>query len=690
MYKALHKPEIEVKISELTFLYSTAIFICILSFLAIYRFGTFDKEFHIPLALTMFHNDIYPPRDFYKPDYVLLYHYGGDLLSGAISYFCNLEIFTSYELMSSVLSGTTFLSLFALAWIITRNFKLSFLASFCTYFGGGLLWLDASIRYFFKLLPPSYTNWNFLQTFFNIGIHGGIIDAPSVITFLSTSGLGIPLIILSLILFWHMHEEPELKKTFIYIVFITISLFSLFISAEWLYATFWAGVIPFLFLLIPKKKFKFIAAVFLLLIISVALSKSIGNALFMQDPIQHLGRVNIFEISLKQKLFTVISWGRLSEQLMNYQEVPCFSWQFISEFGLSFILLPIAIIYLFKSKNMFALLLFFIAAFTMPAPAIIDFKINPVDLNRLFNFGNIILIMLISCGIGFLFKSFMKNKILILIYLICFCLSPLAGLLGAVVFTPYIYSDKLFVQEVFDNFQKIKSLEALNAYFKQLSFAANRAKHSPANNFQNEIDFLKTHSNPGDVAISSSIDIPVYAGVYAIIPSGKWLYKDLLYSSFDSTFLTTLTTLDPFLLDELNIKWILISNDSRNNLPIETQKLLLNNNLFNLVYVNPDKKYEIYHIENIKQFLNQFSRKTAWLLTNSKGQPAETAQLNSNVISLFPKSKDALAYLKSVQDLKPELKKVLITSQAIVISNLENQIKQSNINIVLEKRFDDL
>src|SRR3989338_3083687 len=94
---ALHKPETEVKTSKLTFLYLTATLISIFSFLAISRFGAFDKEFHIPLALTIFHNDIYPPRDFYKPDYVLLYHYGGDLLAGAISYFCNLEIFTSYE-----------------------------------------------------------------------------------------------------------------------------------------------------------------------------------------------------------------------------------------------------------------------------------------------------------------------------------------------------------------------------------------------------------------------------------------------------------------------------------------------------------------------------------------------------------------------------------------------------------------
>ncbi len=685
--KALHKPEMEANTSELAFLYLTATVICILSFLAIYRFGTFDKEFHIPLALTIFHNNIYPPHDFYKPDYVLLYHYGGDLFAGAISYFCNLEIFTSYELISSVLSGTTFLSLFALAWLITKDFKLSFLAGFCAYFGGGLLWLDACIKYFFKLLPPNYANWNFLQTFFNIGIHGGIIDAPSVMTFLSTSGLGTPLMILSLILFWHMYEETRLKEIFIYIVFITISLFGLFISAEWLYATFWAGVIPFLLFLISKKKLKFIASVFLLLIISATLSKSIGNPLFMQDPIQHLGRANIFDISLKQKLFTVMSWGRLSEQLMNYQEVSCFSWQFISEFGLSLILLPIAVIYLFKSKNMFVLLLFFIAAFTIPIPAIIEFKINPVDLNRLFNFGNIILIMLISCGIGFFYKNFMKNKILILIYLTCFCLSPLMGLFSSIVFTPYIYSDKIFVQEVFDNLKKIKSIEVLNAYFKQLSFAADKAKHSPANNFQNEIYFLKTHSSPGDVAISSSVDIPAYAGVYTIIPSGKWLYKDLLYSDFDSTFLTTLTTLDPLILDELNIRWILISNDSKNNLPIETQKLLLNNRLFNLVYVSRDKKYEIYHIENVKQFLNQFPRRTAWLLTNSKGQPVESAQLNSNVISLFPKSKDALAYLRSIQDSKPELKKVLITSQALTIDGLERQIKDSMLNITLDKKF---
>ena len=145
----------------------------------------------------------------------------------------------------------------------------------------------------------------------------------------------------------------------------------------------------------------------LILSTSLLLNKSIGNALFLQDITQNLGRTNIFALGIKETLFTVIGWGRLTSHVMHHQTVSCFSWYFICELGLSIILFPIAIIYLIKTKNNLGYLLFLSAACTMPIPTIVNFKLNPVELVRLFAFGNVILILLIICGISYLYKPFL-------------------------------------------------------------------------------------------------------------------------------------------------------------------------------------------------------------------------------------------------------------------------------------------
>lgn len=686
-YKTLYKIEAEITNLQLISIICIGTIISILSFLAMYRFGPFDNEFHIQLASTLFHNNIYPPRDFYRPEYVLLYHFGGDLLAGAISHICGTSISRGFELMSFIFSGVTFLSLFSVAWILTKNFNLSLIGSFCTYFSGGLLWLDAIIRYVSNNLPSSSYKWSFLETFFNVGIHGAITDGPWIFTLLSTAGIGTPVLIFSLILFWKMIEENNLKAYISHIIFLLVSLFTLFLSAEWLYMTFLGAVIPFLLFLVVKKQKQFLIPIVVLLTLSVILNKTLGNTLFLQDTIQSLGRANIFNIGIKKSLLHVMSWGRLSKNIMDYKEISSFSWDFISEFGLSFFLFPISIIYLIKTKNKFAFLLFLTAITTIPLPVILDFKLNPVDANRLFSFGNSMLVLLITCGIGVLFNQFFQNKTLLITYLTAFCLSPVSGLVSSAVFTPYIFSSKSYVKEIFDNFKRVKSLDDLKIYFVRLDKLVRAIKNRDTSNYEKEIQFLSLNSKPKDVAISSLTDVPAYAGVYTLIPAGKWLYKDLIYSFYDSIYLSTLTTLDPYLLDELNIKWIFLSNNSKNNLPKETQGILSNTELCKLIYSRDDKSYEIYHVNETKNLLSNFSRKTAWTLVNSKGQPIELVALEPIKITLFPSLKSALLYLKLLQTIKPELKKELVTAQVVVIDSLEKQIKSNNLVIKLDKKF---
>lgn len=688
--KNLNLVKKEISNIQLITVSTVALVICILTFFAVSKYGTFDRESHMPIAMTMFHNNVYPPRDCFRPDYVLLYHYGGDLLAGAVYYITNFNISSAYEAVSTILSGTTFLSFFALAWLLTKNFKLSLIAGFCTYFGGGLLWLDAMVRYLTKHFPEGASDWSFLQTYLNLGIHGGINNAPSVLSFISTFDLGNPLLIFSLAMFWKMIEG---KNIIFYILFLSLALFPLFLTADWLYVTFWAAVMPFLIVLWINNKKKFIVYSFILLFISMFLNKSIGNALFLQDPIQNLGRTNIFDIGIKENPFTVVGWGRISHYVMNYQTISCFSWDFICELGLTLFLSPLVIIYLIKTKNNFTILLFLSALMTMPAPVIIDFKLNPVELVRLFSFGNNMLILLITCGIAFLYKPFLQKNILILIYTIAFTLSPVSQLLTGAILSPHFYSDKFLVQTVLNDFKNLRSFNDYINYYGLFNKFILNSKNRIFNSFKNEIDFFKANGKPKDVAISSVYEIPTYAGTYSLIPARRLIYWEQLYSPFNTLFETSFNTLDPYLLNELNIKWVLLRNDLKTKLPKEAKDNLNNAELFKLVYTSPDKTettkewFEIYKSNDFENLLNKYPRKTAWLLINKQGQPIVTSEIEKNKIALFPTSKEALSHLKILFGNNPSLKKELITAQPVAIQAFEKQILDSMLNILLDKRF---
>ncbi len=671
---------------QLIFSFTTAIIICFLTFIAISKFGTFDREAHIPMAMTMFRNNVYPPRDCFRPDYVLLYHYGGDLLAGAVQYITKLDISTSYELIATILSGTMFLSLFALCWLLTSSFKISFIGGFCSYFGGGLLWLDAILRYFTKNLPDGATSWTFLQTLLNLGIHGGINNAPSVLTFISTFDLGNPLLICSLILFWKMTQEKDFKSGIYHIFFIITALFTLYLTADWLYITFFATVMPFQLFLLKDNKKQFIISTLIIIGISMFLSKSIGNALFLQDFTQNLGRTNIFDVGIKNQLFSVVSWGRLPQHVMNYQTISCFSWDFICELGLSLFLLPIAIIYILKTKNRFASLLFLSALVTMPVPTVIDFKLNPVELVRLFSFGNIILILLITCGISFLYKSFIKNNLLITSHIIVFCLSPILQLLFGVILSPNIYANKPLVQTVCDDLRKAKSPSEVIQYLKSYSNYMHLSKDRIKNSFKTEMEFFRLQSKPKDVALSVIHEIPSYVGVYSLLPSRTLIYWAQLYSPHNTLYETTFATLDPFLLKELNIKWLLTNQELKAKLPKETQDLLNNPDIFSPALISPNK-LTIYRVNDLEDIIKTSVRKTAWMLINKDGYPISSGIPGKGKIILFPSLKDSLKELESLQSKDPILKKQLITAQAVIIQSLEKQITNSMLEIDLEKRF---
>ena len=230
-------------------------------------------------------------------------------------------------------------------------------------------------------------------------------------------------------------------------------------------------------------------------------------------------------------------------------------------------------------------------------------------------------------------------------------------------------------------------------YFKQLNSLLIKKRNYPINSYPNEINFLSSNSKSGDAAISNLNDIPLYAGIYTFIPSNLYLYRDLIYSFHDSIHETVLNTLDPFSLRELNIKWILITEDLKNRLGKETKDILDNENIFNLVFTGEIKnqdtgkieKTQIYKTKDLSNYIKINRRKTAWILINNKGQIVEISDLNKNTITLFPSHKSSVIYLNSLYNLYPKLTDSLITAQLIEISDIENKINELMTNFTVDK-----
>jgi len=682
----------EANLRAVSLLFGSALLISVTSFLAISKMGIFDVEFHVPLTLTMFHNNVYPPRDFFRPEFVLLYHYGGDIFAGAIHKICNLRIDTAFELASSFSASLMYFGFFSLAYLLTNHFKASMISGLCTYFGGGLLWVDAVTRFLLNKLPPGGEGWSFLQAFLNIGLHGGIFNAPSVSSFTSTYSLGLPLLVTSSVLFFlnlkesNDHLTVRARQGSV----TTICLFSLFLCAEWLFVTFLVGSIAFVlfYFLRTNNRSSFINLA-VIVVLSIALNATLGNPFFLQEDIQHTGRANIFNLGMKENLFLIPSWGRLTSGSMVLDAVNFFSWKAMAEFGMSYVLFPLCLLYLLKSKNNFAILLFLMGFLTFPIPLFLEYRLNPVEFNRLFSFGNSIFILLITCSIFYL--NVPLRRWFIIAYVTLLTLTPVSNLVLSAVISPYVSFNKSFNQALLDGLKEVNSPIDFVNQLKSLYKVQKELKRQVMPIERKDIVFLKGKSRPLEVAISNHPSLPLYAGIYTLIPAGKYVYKDLLYTSFDSIHRTVLKSLDKEVLRELNIKWVLIVS-SETYQPDETfysSVGQISDKVFEEEIKLPQNqkgKVEIFHIREFDKFPSAKERRTAWVLSDKNGGAAEMSLLGEKKITLFSTSKDARNHLQ--KEFKKELlNKETVTSQLIIIDELNNMIKKGGLSVNIEKRF---
>jgi hypothetical protein len=326
---------------------------------------------------------------------------------------------------------------------------------------------------------------------------------------------------------------------------------------------------------------------------------------------------------------------------------------------------------------------------TFPIPLFIEYRLNPVEFNRLFSFGNSIFILLITCRIFHFDLSFKRWFIVGYVFLLT--LTPVSDLVLSAVISPYVSFNKSFNQALLDGLKKVKSPIDFATQLRNLSKVQKDLKQQVMPLEREDIVFLKRQSRPLEVAISNHPSVPLYAGTYTLIPGGKYVYKDLMYTSFDSIYRTVFKSLDPEILRELNIKWILMftSETYHPDEAFYSSIVHISDKVFEKemdLLQNRKGKVEIFHVREFDKFPGHKERRAAWVLTDKNGGAAEMSVLGKKKITLFSTSKDARNYLKK-EFKKGVLNRATVTSQLIVIDELKSIIEKSNPGVNIEKRF---
>lgn len=681
--KNLEKIDPEITKKQYLILFIVLLCIFIPTFLTYMDFGNGEKSIQYPTLLTIFHNNTYPPKDFYKPEYYLLYHYISTMLPGSIYYLCKLPISYSFALIGTILFAASFLGTFAFVWIITKNYKSSLIITIFNYFAGGLLWIDAILRYLTKNLPLFAENWGFLETFCYLGLHGGMTGATSVGPISMASIVGSPLTGFCIFLIYFLLVEKELKRAICHLIVLCISLFILLITEESLIIAIAAGLFFYSFFLLTKKKWRELIIFIILFLTLFMLYKTFGLKSFINySDIQDIGRLTLYDVKPKDKPLEILSYRRLNVDINSGQPVSIFSWDFICEFPF-LIALPFIFIYVLKVKTPLVTIPFLGASSTFFIPIFLECTLSPPLLTRFFGFFKGFLTLLSLLAMWTLIKNIKFRKLIFYGYAISMCISPLLQFTTQTLFTPNIYINPQFIEKAIPLLKK-------GDFKKYFEFAKDYTLE-PFWRYKEEKYFLSKNSKPNEVAISNFYQLPAYAGIYTVIPPNAYFVKDINYSRSDNTYQVIFATMDPHLINELNLKWIVIDKDFKKFLNKEALNFLNNKKLCKLVYKKQNKLTkeitEIYYIKDLNDYLTNFKRKTAWLLTTNKGHPIEPLLLNNKNITLFSTSKEAIIHLKSIYLKYPELKKYFIISKVVPIEELEKQIKDTNLNISLVRKF---
>ncbi|MBI2996267.1 MAG: hypothetical protein HYY52_06120 [Candidatus Melainabacteria bacterium] len=676
---------------QLSILFSILLFIFFFTYLISEKWVVLDFKFHISIASYFVNSDKFPQGVSNWPSLFIPYHYGFDLLSAAIVKLTKISVVDSFRLIVLVSSLVVFLSSFAISNFFLshlehtslelrkNNFLCSLFGALFFYFSGNLLWLDALVRFLLKLFPVDQ-NWSLFQALCSLGLHGSMInDVGSGGVLFASMAIGLPYFLLLLFLFLVFLDENRFLKRYLILIFI-VSL-ALFHTAEWILYIFLLALVPsfFFYLLLNKgvNKKNIFAKHFSCLIIftSIIVLNGIAYRILNQG---YTFIPGFLELSINPSFLSVETFGRFGN-LNEHRNINLLSWDFLSEFGLQFIFLLFVILWLLRNKFKF---LYFIISFlfiSFISPFVLYMKTSPPDVLRLFHPGFEILSLLFSFWLFMLkdklstlyFRSVI-NFTLVVVILPCILKLVLSG-----IFSPSIYLNYAYISLMNSQISELIQNRNLSAFVENLNSAITLIKKNVILDDSDKkiSDYLTANSKVNDYGLSSYplpfdfVGIPCYSAI-----RGSSLPRKI-------TYITLLKTLDPYLIKELSIRWLLLEGSTASVINSDALNSLIQGGFLKEVLRVTNSigaQLGLYEFNNLEKYIKTNSRKTYWTFFNylSDDLIPVVDSRREKVICLFKSEKEATSFLKRQIKMDPAFKNY----KPFVDAMKEDILKQTESN----------
>lgn len=683
------------KRSDWIFLMVISFFILFLSSMISDKWVMLDFKFHLSQVNYFLRTNKFPVGMPESPTILVPYHYGFDIFCASISKIFNIPAIPVLKCVVIVFSLITFLSGFAISYFVVTEFEKksilkgntfnhSLLGALFFYFTGNLLWFDALLRYFFHI-PPVENSWSLFKTVCAIGLHGGIVnDLSNACVFFASLSLGLGLFFLLAILFFNLiYKERFCYKTFIGMFIVSVSLFQCAESV--LYAFLLSvSIAPFIFYLTKLgtdfKKLLLRCFLSFMILPVIIIINSIFNTV---ESSKYIYLPTFLELTLNPHLPFIEAFGRFGD-INEHSLVNLFSWNFFAEMGPQFIFFTFIIIWLIKTKTKISIFFisFFFVSFT--TPFLLYIKSSPPDSLRLLHPGIELL--------NLFFAFFILDKLskignlqirkVFSFVLPLMILPPLLKLILAGIFSLNIYLNFLFINKIdflLGDFLKSGDFKKLSSEVNY--FVSTVKKSSIADIVDIQLaNFLNDNYRTGDCGFSFQPTAFNLAGIPCYLPRAGAVSREFTFSVLSRT-------LDPYLIEELKIRWIFLDPKldkviNKNELESLKKSGFLKETFSarSVLYEKPLRLYEFVNLDRYKQ-LNP--RKTYWSyfrymtssiipVHNEKGQQQ---------IYLFKTEKEADLYLKEmvkvysgVKDLKPFI-------NAVDEEMLKKQVLENNITL---------
>ena len=554
----------------------------------------------------------------------------------------------------SISSVTTFLSAFALSkFIIERfpnlknnsnDFFTTFSGAIFFYFTGNFLLTDSIFRYLFKLYPVQ-EGWSFLKTVLNLGFHGGVFNdiASGGILFPSFI-FGIQFFLVFLVFLYKFINSDKFNY-FKFILLFVLGI-ALIHTAESILFTLLCSLflMPIVTVLISRKEnpkkvvLRCLMSAGLILLIIFLNSISYN---FLKSNYYYLP--TFLELTLNPNFPMIEIFGRFGD-VNNHMNISVFSWDYISELGIQFLLSIIILWWVVKNNSKFSSLAISIFLIGTISSMLLYIKSSPPDSLRLLHPG-IELLNMLFC----LFALSNLKNIFKPIFFFFFTFQPLLKFLLAGIFTLSIFVNSQYPEVLNSVIRESVAKNNVVLFTEQLKNLKNMVRNSYACSdvHKNLSNYLLKNYTGIECGISINPKPFDLAGIPCYISRTASLPKRL-------SFFTLLKTLDPFILKELNIKWIYIDSQSQQYIDEKIINEMIKFGYLKLIKTEHDELSDqyssLYEFVNLDDYISKYERRVYWTYVKYMNDTLIVIPEGNEIQSvyLFKTEKEANNFLKEI------------------------------------------